>query len=146
MPIYLGSAVGWLAISVVLYNLVSLFRYVRSAKRTGLPYVIVPFLETEIISQLLTPFLRNVYLNYLDKGHGWPRWCRFMIRDWSWEDKRRAHDEYGDVFLAVSPQGIICYCADAGMAFDVMNRRYDFTKPRDKYRQYSSRCSSPNNK
>lgn len=56
-----------------------------------------------------------------------------MIRDWTWEDKRRAFEEYGDVFLAVSPQGIICYCADADMAFDVMSRRHDFIKPRDKY-------------
>ncbi|KAK5637153.1 hypothetical protein RRF57_012865 [Xylaria bambusicola] len=56
------------------------------------------------------------------------------VRDWTWEDKRHAFDEHGDVFLVVSPQGIICYCADAAMAFDVMNRRYDFTKPRDKYK------------
>jgi|SRR5436190_769952 hypothetical protein len=134
MAIHLAAAVGCLVASFVVYSLASLFRYVRSAQATGLPYVVVPFLETEIIPQLLTPFLRNFYLNHLDKGKGWPRWCRFMIRDWTWEDKRRAFEEYDDVFLVVSPRGIICYCADAAMAFDVMNRRYDFTKPRDKYR------------
>ncbi|KAI2621580.1 putative cytochrome P450 oxidoreductase [Xylaria nigripes] len=133
MAIHLTTAAGCLAVFFIVYNLTSLFRYVRSAKSTGLPYVVVPFLETEVISQLLSTLLRALYINHLDQGKGWPKWCRFMIRDWTWEDKRRAFEEYGDIFLAVSPQGIICYCADADMAFDVMNRRYDFTKPRDKY-------------
>ncbi|KAI1812284.1 putative cytochrome P450 oxidoreductase [Poronia punctata] len=136
MAIHLAPAAVYLALGFIIYTVGRLFQFIKSAKATGLPYVVVPFLETEIISQLLTPFLRNLYFTHLDKGEGWPRWCRFMIRDWSWEDKRRAYDEYGDVFLVVSPQGIICYCADAAMAFDVMNRRYDFTKPRDKYQPY----------
>ncbi|KAI0195877.1 putative cytochrome P450 oxidoreductase [Astrocystis sublimbata] len=118
----------------LLYNTYQLARHVRAARHTGLPYRIVPFLETEIVAQLLTPLLRWLYTAQLNDGHGWPQWCRFMIKDWSWEDKRRAHDQYGDVFLVVSPRGIICYSADATMGWDVMNRRYDFTKPRDKYK------------
>jgi cytochrome P450 len=91
---------------------------------------------TQILAQLLTPLFRAAYLKHLDKGKGWPRWCRFMIKDWSWEDKRLAHDEYGDVFLCVSPDGMICYSADAALGWDVMNRRSDFTKPRDKYSKH----------
>lgn len=53
--------------------------------------------------------------------------------DWAWEDKRRAHEEYGDVFLVVSPKGIICYTADAHMCWDVMQRRHEFTKPKERY-------------
>lgn len=142
MAHYLVTAVGSLVISFVAYSCLKLQRLVQSAKSTGLPYVIVPFLETEVLSQLATPLLRNQYLTYLEKGEGWPRWCRFMIRDWTWEDKRRAFQDYGDVFLVISPQGIICYCADADMAFDVMNRRYDFIKPRDKYSKYISAALS----
>lgn len=56
-----------------------------------------------------------------------------MIKDWSFEDKRRAHDVFGDVCLAVSPEGIICYACDAAMSWDVMRRRNEFTKPRGKY-------------
>jgi hypothetical protein len=103
------------------------------AKKTGLPVIVTPLLETQILAQIATPFLRAVYLKYLDQGKGWPRWCRFMIHDWSWEDRRRAHEEYGDVFVVVSTEGMICYSADAKMGWDVMNRRLDFTKPRDKY-------------
>ncbi|KAI4217475.1 MAG: hypothetical protein LQ351_000070 [Letrouitia transgressa] len=56
-----------------------------------------------------------------------------MIKDWPWEDKRRAHDEWGDCFLVVAPTGIICYAADPAMSMDVTRRRMDFTKPPDKY-------------
>lgn len=119
--------------TLLCYKLVNLCRHLRLAKATTLPYVITPVLETEIIGLIATPILRYIYQDYLDLGKGWPRWCRFIIKDWSWEDKRLAHDEYGDVFLVVSPEGIICYSADATMAWDVMNRRNDFTKPRDKY-------------
>ncbi|KAL8737129.1 MAG: hypothetical protein Q9181_002000 [Wetmoreana brouardii] len=128
--VYLAIAL----VCLVVYELFNLVRYVRQAKATGLPYVVTPVLETETVGLLATPFLRWMYNDYLDRGSGWPRWCRFIIKDWSWEDKRRAHDEYGDVFLCASPQGIICYSADAAMGWGIMNRRNDFTKPPDKYK------------
>ena len=56
-----------------------------------------------------------------------------MIKDWAWEDRRRAHDEYGHVFLVVSPEGVICYSADATLNWDVLKRKNEFLKPRDKY-------------
>ncbi|KAH7034013.1 hypothetical protein B0J12DRAFT_744644 [Macrophomina phaseolina] len=130
----LWHAVATTSLLVLLYKVANLACYVRAAKTTGLPYVITPVLETEILGFMATPILRWWYNNHLDKGEGWPRWCRFMIKDWSWEDKRRAHDEFGDVFLCVSPEGIMCYTADAAMGWDVMNRRNDFTKPPDKYK------------
>jgi hypothetical protein len=118
------------------YKTINLLHNIRLARATGLPYVITPILETEIIGQIATPVLRFIYHDYLSQGKGWPKWCRFIIKDWSWEDKRRAHDEHGDVFLCVSPHGIICYSADAVMGWDVMNRRNDFTKPPDKYSKF----------
>ncbi|KAI9878966.1 MAG: hypothetical protein M1830_010020 [Pleopsidium flavum] len=129
-----GATIGLLAVALVVYKAVNLYRWVQVAARTELPYVITPALETEIWGYLLTPILRIVYHDYLLRGEGWPHWCRFMIKDWAWEDKRRAHDKFGDVFLVVSPEGIICYSADAAMGHDVMNRRQEFTKPRDKYK------------
>ncbi|KAJ5139220.1 cytochrome P450 oxidoreductase [Penicillium bovifimosum] len=122
-----------LGLTIAAVQLAKLWRNYTQAKRTGLPVVIAPLLETQVLAQIATPVLRIMYLNYLDQGRGWPRWCRFMIKDWSWEDKRLAHEEYGDVFIVVSTEGMICYSADAKMGWDVMNRRYDFTRPRDKY-------------
>ena len=112
---------------------IRLWRNITKARATGLRVVVTPLLETQVLAQLASPFLRAFYLTHLDAGKGWPRWCRFMIKDWSWEDKRITHEQYGDTFICVSPEGMICYSADATLAWDVMNRRYDFTKPRDKY-------------
>jgi hypothetical protein len=116
-----------------IYKLINLYRHARSARQTGLPYVLTPTLETEVWSYILTPIFRKVYHVYLLQGKGWPRWCRFMIKDWAFEDKHRAHDEFGEVFLVVSPEGIICYSADATTNYDVMMRKNEFVKPHDKY-------------
>ncbi len=124
---------GLLLVALAIYKLVSLYVYIQSARKTGLPYVVTLSLETEIWGYIVSPILRIIYHDYLLKGEGWPTWCRFMIKDWAWEDRRRAHDQYGDVFLVVSPEGIICYSADATLNHDVMHRRNEFTKPRDKY-------------
>lgn len=131
--ISINAAFGVLVLAVVGYKALCLYQNVKAARQSGLPYVLTPALETEIWGYILTPILRTVYHDHLLKEQGWPRWCRFMIKDWAWEDRRRAHDEHGDVFLVVSPEGIICYSADAVTNHDVMNRRTEFTKPRDKY-------------
>ena len=134
-----GFALELLLTVLIIYKLLNLVRYVYAARKVGLPYVVTPILETEVIGLVFTPVLRWIYHEYLLTGKGWPRWCRFMIKDWQWEDKRRAHDEYGDVFLVVAPEGIICYSADAAMGYDVMNRR-EFIKPRDKMSKPTRPC------
>ena len=128
-------------LALVFYKATRLVYFLSAARQCGLPYVVSPLLETEKLSLLLTPILRRVYHKHLLKDDGWPKWCRFIIKDWSWEDKRRAHDEYGDVFLVVSPEGIICYSADAALNWDVLNRRHEFLKPRDKYSKSSGSIS-----
>ena len=117
----------------IVYKLVCLLRNIRLAKATGLPYTFSPILEFEVYGYITTPFIRFFSTNRLKDGQGWPRWARFMVKDWPWEDKRRAHEEFGDVFLVVAPGGLICYSSDAYMAIDVMVRKNDFTKPPDKY-------------
>lgn len=136
MPSQIFSIVTAPLVLLTLYKVINLWRYLQQAKETGLPYVLTPVLETEVLGLLATPLLRWIYHDYLNQGKSWPRWCRFMIKDWSWEDKRLTHDQLGDVFLCVSPEGLICYSADAAMGWDVMNRRNDFTKPRDKYSKW----------
>lgn len=133
MAVTFEFSIAVLSLLYTLYKLVNFAKYIREAKRTGLPYVIVPALETQVVGKLLTPILRKVYHDRLSRNEGWPRWCRFTMLDWAWEEKRRVHEEYGEVFLVVSPEGIICYSADADMSWDVMHRRNEFTKPRDKY-------------
>lgn len=113
---------------LTVYKLLNLVRYIFQARRTGLPWVLTYTLETEIVGYILTPILRWKYQAYLLQGTNWPKWCRMMIKDWSFEDKRRAHDAYGETFLAVSPEGVICYSCDADLSADVVQRRSEFTK------------------
>jgi hypothetical protein len=133
MATTLEYSIALLILLPVLRKLVNLAKYINQAKRTGLPYVIVPILESELLAKLSTPILRKIYRDRLTRNEGWPRWCRFSTMDWAWEDKRRAHEENGDVFLVVSPKGIICYTADAHMCWDVLQRRHEFTKPKERY-------------
>ena len=130
----LSLTVPLVAFTIVfsLFRAYSLWESRRAARKTGLSYTYSPVHELETWAYITNPLLRWMYQDYLMKGHGWPRWARFMVKDWMYEDKGRAHEEFGDVFLVVSPAGMICYTADAQLALDVCTRRKDFIKPREK--------------
>ena len=117
----------------------ALWRYRQAARKIGLPYAYSFVHELETWAYITTPLLRWLYATHLMKGKGWPKFARFMIKDWMYEDKGRAHEELGRVFLVVSPGGIICYIADANLALDACIRRKDFIKPREKM---SMTCST----
>lgn len=109
--------------------LASLGRNIRKARATGLPYVLSPIHELEGLAWITDPIFRWHFREYLLQEKGWPRWARFMIRDWHYEDKGRAHDEYGPVFLVVSPGGLVCYSINPDTAMSVATRRKAFVKP-----------------
>ncbi|KAL9123057.1 MAG: hypothetical protein Q9187_000384 [Circinaria calcarea] len=122
------------AISLFLYKLNSFIKNVQLAKGTSLPYTYSPLHELEVWAYVTDPLLRWTYSTYLMKGQGWPRWARFMVKDWMYEDKGRAHKQFGDVFLVVAPGGIVCYIANAKSAMNMCSRRKDFIKPPEKMR------------
>ena len=118
----------WLALRVR-----SLVRNIHQARSSGLPYTLSLVTEIETWAYLADPIIRKVYRKHLlARQQGWPRWARFMVKDWMYEDKYRAHAELGDVFLAVSPGSVVCYIADPDLAQEVCMRRRDFIKPREK--------------
>ncbi len=53
-----------LGVSVMLYELIGLFRHVRKAKSTGLPYTISPHHEFETIAYVTTPILRVICMRH----------------------------------------------------------------------------------
>lgn len=128
-----------LLLSVTLCELLLLFQNVNRARRTGLPYIIVPFHEAQTLAYVTDPLLRWLYAGYLMRGNGWPRWARFMVKDWMWEDKARAHQEYGENFLVVSSRGLVCYIGNAEAASAIASRRKDFIKPPKRM----SKCAVP---
>jgi len=132
-PLWKMSAL--LVVSLTLHKLVAFVLNIRLARKTGLPYVFSPIHELENWAYFTNAVFRWRYHDYLLEGNGWPRYARYTIKDWMYEDKYRAHSELGDVFLVVAPGGLVCYTADAKMAMDICTRRKDFVKPREKMSQ-----------
>lgn len=121
-----------LVLAFTVYKSLAFFHNIRLAKKTGLSYTFSPLHELELWAYITDPVLRWKYARYLMKDQGWPKWARFMVKDWMYEDKGRAHRELGDVFLVVAPGGIVCYIANASSAMSVCSRRKDFIKPPEK--------------
>ncbi|KAI0454858.1 cytochrome P450 [Xylaria acuta] len=124
--------VALIAVTHAVYILLCLFNNIYKARRIGLPYTLTPIHELERWAYVTDPILRWYYREYLLQGNGWPRWARLMIKDWHYEDKGRAHREYGPLFIAVSPKGMICYIADNHAASHIVTKRRAFVKPSDK--------------
>ncbi|KAI0538756.1 cytochrome P450 [Xylaria digitata] len=119
-------------ITHAIYTVFNLVNNIRKAKGIGLPYTLSPIHELERWAYVTDPILRWYYRGYLLQGKGWPRWARFMIKDWHYEDKGRAHREYGPLFIVVSPRGMTCYVADSHVALHINTKRRLFVKPPDK--------------
>ncbi|KAF1958989.1 cytochrome P450 [Byssothecium circinans] len=100
--------------------------YIRAAQQARLPYAISFIHELEIWACFTDPILRRVFRSRIMSGRAWPRWARFMVKDWHHEDQRRAHHEYGSAFLVVSPAGMVCYVGEADAAAQVLTRRKAF--------------------
>jgi hypothetical protein len=130
--------------SQALHKIFRLRSNIRAAKQTGLPYTLSPIHELEIWAHIADPILRWACSARILRGQGWPRWARFMVKDWHYEDKRRAHDEFGAIFLVVSFAGMVCYVGDADVAAQVLTRRRAFVKPREKMSCVFQLCYAPN--
>lgn len=128
--------IGWVSLSVLIYKLACLARNIRRAKSTKIPYTISPINEYEVWAYMTDPILRWAFKSYLMQDKGWPRWARFMVKDWMYEDKGRAHREFGDVFSVVSPGGILCYVGNPKSALFVAMQRKSFIKPYEKMSTY----------
>ncbi|KAI3322256.1 cytochrome P450 [Xylariaceae sp. AK1471] len=116
----------------LLYSGLYFLHYLRAARQSGLPYTWSPIHELQFSAFITDAILRWWYRDYLEQGRGWPSWARFMIKDWHYEDHRRATLQYGDHFLLVTPSGLLCYISDPGTASRLVTRRKAFVKPADK--------------
>jgi hypothetical protein len=129
--------VVWFLLFTCLYGAFYFHINLEKARKTGLPYTFSLINEFQIWAYITDPLLRWKCARYLMEEQGWPRWARFMVKDWMYEDKGRAHDEFGEVFLVVSPGGIVCYVANSKTANNVCTRRKDFVKPPEKMSNWS---------
>lgn len=122
----------------LLHSLVTFTIHLRQARASGLPYMVMPYSENNIINVLClsSETLPRLARRYL------PAWladrvqfntisCRWTVRD-------RMFKKLGRVFLIVSPGGLNCHIADAEVASHIYRTRQQFVKQTRVYREYTS--------
>lgn len=110
-----------------------LLRHRAIAREIGLPYMIFPVAEENILYQTifetrLVPYLVNNWLSedLADYINGSIYKCRWTVKD-------RLRTNYGGVYLTVTPGGLTCNISDAPVAHQVCGARHSFPKPVEKY-------------
>ncbi|KAL5356043.1 cytochrome P450 [Aspergillus floccosus] len=107
---------------------VAIYRNIRRAQRTGLPYVVAP-LPWSVPMMIL---LETTWIPYII--HNWlPLWLADTIDDpmnnFRWRIKNRQAKRYGGVYLVVTAKAVICSVADAAVVSQIVNARSEFPKP-----------------
>ena len=124
-----------LLVSLVLYALkiyIGFARNIAAAKKSGIPYVIVPFYQQNRLWQLSQAFIAPVLRKF---PSSWTEsWLDLNLVDWTWTKKYEPFKRLGtDTFLAVSSQRNILYTADADVISQMTSRRNDFPKALEVY-------------
>jgi len=124
---------GTLLISVVCFgvaitaytisSIIHLLYNIREVRKSGLPYIILPWHEMNLFHVLTCDFNRGLW-QYL------PKWTYFKIfwRDWCHHTKFELFEKYGEVICAVSPGGVTIYVGSVEVARQMYERRNDFPK------------------
>ncbi|KAL2073765.1 hypothetical protein VTL71DRAFT_11091 [Oculimacula yallundae] len=113
-------------------NVSSLLKNIAAAKRSGLPYIVVP-VNIYNTAWLITHRIWAQVFSYLPKG--WTEnWMPYLMSDWVWDLQFDPFQEKGDVFLQVSPGSIQVWLANAEAIHQVTASRDGFPKPLESYK------------
>ncbi|KAJ0416922.1 cytochrome P450 [Aspergillus carlsbadensis] len=124
---WLSLILGLLFLYIVDYSR-QLYKNIRTAQRTKLPYIIAPF-SIGIIPAILfqTRWFPYIVDNVL------PAWLRDNLRDVlptsRWVLKDRQVKKYGKVYLVVTPRVVLCNVSDAGVVVQVTHSTGGWPKP-----------------
>ena len=107
-------------------------RNLAAAKKSGLPYVIVPFfflnLNWQISQVFVVPLVRKLPRSWTDP------WFDLSL-DWGWNLRHEPFKRLGsDTFLTVSPERNVLYTADADVVSQITTRKNDFPKALEVYK------------
>ena len=101
------------------------------AKASGLPCVFVPFFINSPLYRLSSLFLRPIWHKLPEK---WTYPWLDLIEDWGYTMRYEMFKRMGsDTFLAVSPERVVMYTADAEVITQITYRRNDFPKALEVY-------------
>ena len=123
-----------LLVSITLYAFKIYTRFARNlaaAKRSGIPYVIVPFYQANRLYQLsqivLVPLVRCFPSSWTEPWFG-------LTLEWAWRMRYEPFRRLGaDTFLTVSPERNILFTAEADVISQITNRKNDFPKALEVY-------------
>ncbi|KAK6358584.1 hypothetical protein TWF730_007910 [Orbilia blumenaviensis] len=131
------SAVTVFFLSLPVYYIAStavgLWRNIRTAKRSGLPYRVIPVYAFNPI-WLLTGRKLGTWFVTAYPNLWISKYLLLMVPEWSWRYGFEPFAEYGDVFMTVSPVNCHIYIADREVISQITTRRDDFPKPAWMYR------------
>ncbi|KAF2248737.1 cytochrome P450 monooxygenase-like protein [Trematosphaeria pertusa] len=103
-------------------------RNYRAAQSVGLPIIFLPISLTNLLWMML---VRHVIplLERVPFGSGY--FTRFCYTGWEFKDKSRAHVEFGDAFITVTPGKNWVYLCNAEAVSDVLRRERqgEFERP-----------------
>ncbi|KAI0009930.1 cytochrome P450 [Xylariaceae sp. FL0662B] len=121
------------AISYISFNIISgLTANVASAKRSGLPYFIIPFSPWNKFGQIFNPVWVPIFKLLPPKY--WQDIEIVLNPRWQYAENHKLFDRLNsDTFLVVSPGGIICYTESAEAVHQITSKREAFPKPVDAY-------------
>ncbi|KAK6501865.1 hypothetical protein TWF481_009684 [Arthrobotrys musiformis] len=131
------SAVTVFFLSLPVYYIAStaigLWRNIKIAKRSGLPYKVIPIHAFNPI-WLLTGRRFGTWFVTAYPNLWVSKYVLLMVPEWSWRYGFEPFAEYGDVFMTVSPVNCHIYIADREVITQIATRRDDFPKPAWMYR------------
>ena len=123
-----------LLLSAALYALKLYTQFARNlaaAKKSGIPYVIVPFYQQNRLYQVsqvfMVPALRKLPISWTEP------WFDLTL-EWGWHLKYEPFKRLGtDTFLTVSPERNALQTASADVISQITTRKNDFPKPLEVY-------------
>ncbi|KAI1762843.1 cytochrome P450 [Hypoxylon sp. FL1150] len=120
------------AISYCSFNIISGLRAnIAAAKRSGLPYFIIPLSPWNRIGQIFhkiwVPLFKQLPRKY------WQDIEFILTPNWQYQENHKAFARLGDAFLIVSPGKIICFTENAEALHQITSKREAFPKPTEAY-------------
>ncbi|KAI1483026.1 cytochrome P450 [Daldinia eschscholtzii] len=120
------------AVLYFIFNIVSGLRAnIAAAKRTGLPYYVVPISPWNRLGQLFHTFWIRLF-KLLPRKY-WEDVEHVLNPNWQYAENHRVFAKLGDTFLIVSPGKIICFTENAEAIHQITSKREAFPKPTKSY-------------
>ncbi|KAI5861196.1 cytochrome P450 [Durotheca rogersii] len=120
------------AVFYCLFNIVSgLSTNIAAAKRSGLPYFVVPLSPWNRVGQIFHKFWVPVYR--LLPRRCWEDIVVVFDPNWHYVLNHKAFAKLGNTFLLVSPGTIVCFTENANVLHQITSKREAFPKPTEAY-------------